>query len=357
MVERKQHDAHSRHPGPAVLNEKLLHLRKAVKLKDAPLRGVGHDYDGDDDLVRGKAEDKREQDDAVQPHQTGEGIQKRGAVRQYAHAAGGDICHQPDDKPRGRGHRGGSAEDKERSVEHRPDEHLSYLRLPVRRQLQREGGRNAPEQSFGQQLCHRERDAHAQHYRRSQKQRRQHRGQPSARRSDEEHGKQGDQRGEASVARHEVVGKYREQPFSGRVDDAAADDARRVAAEAHAHGKRLFSAGAAALEGFIQIICHSRQVARVLQQGKQREENGHRRQHYGHHPRQNAIRAEDEDAVQPIGRIEVFKQLRKSVLHPEQAVCQKLRRIVRAAYRQPEYQRQQGEHYGVAGEPSGQELI
>ncbi len=62
--------------------------------------------------------------------------------------------------------------------------------------------------------------------------------------ADEKHGDNGDQGGKPAVAGHKVVGDDGDQPLPGGVDDPAAHDARGVAAEAHAHGQRLFAAGA-----------------------------------------------------------------------------------------------------------------
>ena len=43
-------------------------------------------------------------------------------------------------------------------------------------------------------------------------------------------------RRESAVAGDEVVGENRDQPFPGRIDDPAADDAAGVAAKTHTHG-------------------------------------------------------------------------------------------------------------------------
>ena len=48
--------------------------------------------------------------------------------------------------------------------------------------------------------------------------------------SDEEHGDQGDQRGQAAIAGHEGVGEDGDEPLPGAVDDPAAGDAAGVAA-------------------------------------------------------------------------------------------------------------------------------
>ena len=52
----------------------------------------------------------------------------------------------------------------------------------------------------------------------------------------------------------------------------------------HAHGDRLFPAGAAALKAPVQIEGDPGKDARVLKQGKQRKETGQGRKHDGDHP-------------------------------------------------------------------------
>lgn len=47
----------------------------------------------------------------------------------------------------------------------------------------------------------------------------------------------------------------------------------------HAHSQRLFAAGFRLLKRMIQDKCYTRKVSEILQQGKERKENGHRRQH------------------------------------------------------------------------------
>lgn len=68
-----------------------------------------------------------------------------------------------------------------------------------------------------------------------------------------------------AVAGDKIIGDDGDKPFPGRIDNPASGDARRVAAEAHAHGKRLFPAGRAALEAPIQVKSHSGKVTEILQ--------------------------------------------------------------------------------------------
>ena len=64
-----------------------------------------------------------------------------------------------------------------------------------------------------------------------------------------------------------------------------------------AHGERLFAAGPAFLKMLIQVERHPRQIAQILQQGKQRKKDGHGRQHYRYHPRQHAVYAQPPAAL------------------------------------------------------------
>ena len=109
--------------------------------------------------------------------------------------------------------------------------------------------------------------------------------------------KQGDQRhqcGEAAVAGDQGIGQLGREPLPGGVDNAAAGDTAGVAAEAHAHGQALPAVTAAAAHKG-----HPGQVAGVLQQREQGEENGHGRQHHRYHPSGGAVQAIGHKALKP----------------------------------------------------------
>ena len=72
-----------------------------------------------------------------------ERIQKSGAVCKECRITHGNIGHQPDDESRRCRHYDGTAQDEQGSVKDRADDTFSDLRLPVWRQLQREGRWNA----------------------------------------------------------------------------------------------------------------------------------------------------------------------------------------------------------------------
>ena len=106
-----------------------------------------------------------------------------------------------------------------------------------------------------------------------------------------------DEGGKAAVTWHQAVGYYGYQPFPGRVYYAAARDANRVAAEAHAGGEGLLSAGVAALEAAVKVEGDAGQIPQVLQKSEKRKEYGHGRQHYGDYPRQNPVYSEKQRLV------------------------------------------------------------
>ena len=105
-------------------------------------------------------------------------------------------------------------------------------------------------------------------------------------------------------AGHKAVGENGDEPLPGGVDDAAAHHPGGVAAEAHAHGQRLFAAGPGLLEGVIQDKGHPGEVAQILQQGEQGEEDGHGGQHDGHHPGQHPVNPVHQGAEEPGGGVE-----------------------------------------------------
>ena len=111
-------------------------------------------------------------------------------------------------------------------------------------------------------------------------------------------------RGETPVAGHKAVGENGDEPLPGGVDDAAAHHPGGVAAEAHGHGQRLLAAGPGLLEGVIQDEGHPGEVAQILQEGEQGEEDGHGWQHDGHHPGQHPVHPVHQGAVEPGGGVE-----------------------------------------------------
>ena len=94
------------------------------QINDMSRRHIGHQYNGDHNLIRGKTEDKSEEDDTVQPHQMGEGVEEMGAVHQEAHSPDLDVGGEPDDKPcRGRDD-DGAPQHKKCAIKNRADNYL-----------------------------------------------------------------------------------------------------------------------------------------------------------------------------------------------------------------------------------------
>ena len=139
-----------------------------------------------------------------------------------------------------------------------------------------------------------------------------------------------------AVAGDEAVGKNGDEPFSGRVDDPAARYSGCIAAKAHSHGKGLFSAGFAALEGTVQIICDPGQITKIFQKGKEREENGHGRKHDRDNPGQYPVYTQNQNPVEPLGRIDCHKSSGKFFLKGEKEGGKQGGRVVGSCDRQPE---------------------
>ena len=70
---------------------------------------------------------------------------------------------------------------------------------------------------------------------------------------------------ESPVAGYKIIGNDGDEPFPWGVDDSAAHDPRRIAAESHGHSQRLLAAGPGLLEGVIQNKGHPGQIAEILQ--------------------------------------------------------------------------------------------
>ena len=127
VQQRKEHCAYCGQPRPSVGYEQLMEGGITFKINDMSRRHIGHQYNGDHNLIRGKTEDKSEEDDAVQPHQMGEGVEEMGAVHQEAHSPDLDVGGEPDDKPcRGRDD-DGAPQHKKCAIKNRADNYLANL--------------------------------------------------------------------------------------------------------------------------------------------------------------------------------------------------------------------------------------
>ena len=113
----------------------------------------------------------------------------------------------------------------------------------------------------------------------------------------------------------------------------------------------------AALKGFIQIIGNPGKITRVLQQGKQRKENSHGRQHHRDNPGQDPVDSQNQQTVKPWGSAHSHEGFCELVLEAEQGVRQHLGGVIGACDGQPEYHGQHSDHDGITCETAGQNLI
>ncbi len=212
-----------------------------------------------------------------------------------------DVRAQPDHRAGGQREHHGPPEHEQGAIDQGRVERLPHPGRPVRGQLQTEGAHLALEHGARQrpaddQRQHDPEQGDARDRRRSHDAGEVRRHQAA----DEERGDQ-ELRGPAAIAEGEVVRDDGDQPFARAVDDAGGHDAGGVAAEAHHRGHGLFAVGAGDLEEPIRVERHPRQVAEVLEQREQREEDRHRRQHHADDPGRGQVHAVDHDAAQPPG--------------------------------------------------------
>lgn len=128
MQQGEEHRADGGQPCPAVIHQQRVQFAEIANVEKAALGKIGHDDDGDDDLIGREAEDKRHENGAVQADGMAERIEKLGAVGQKAGVSHRDIGHQPDKEPCRSCHHRRPPEDKEGAVENGADKHLADLR-------------------------------------------------------------------------------------------------------------------------------------------------------------------------------------------------------------------------------------
>ena len=159
----------------------------------------------------------------------------------------------------------------------------------------------------------------------------------------------------AAVAEREIVGDDGDEPFPRTVDDARRHDAGRVAPEPHAHGQRLLAVRPRLAEQRVEVEGDARQVAEVLQQREDREEDRHRRQHDRHYPGRRQIDPVEEKAAQPPRQADrVAGRLERRVRRVDQQSRQQAGRHVRSLDGDPEDRGQNREHQREA-EPAVRE--
>ena len=292
------------------LFEERAHFVQRRQFRKAACGHVPHNCDREHNFVCGNPEDKGHQDYAVKPQTAGKRVKKRRAAREHAYTAGIKVGKQPKGEPRRGGNRNGAPKDEKRPVQHGSDEYLADLRHAVGRQLQRKGGGNARKHCCRKQAGKQKGEGNAQHDNPGQQHGRKQRLLRFCAGSHEKHGNNCNDGGKTTVAWHEVVCEDGDEPFPRAVDNAAADYACGVAPKPHAHGECLFAACMAAFEAMIQVKSDAGKIAKVFQQGEQREKDGHWWQHDGNDPGKHAVHAEYERIMQPAWRAKPLEQER-----------------------------------------------
>ena len=103
-------------------------------------------------------------------------------------------------------------------------------------------------------------------------------------------------------------------------DAAAARDAGSVAAESHGGRQALLPTGAAAVECLIHVEGNPRQIAEILEQRKQWEEDCHGREHDRDDPGNHPVHAVDQHADKPHRSARACHPFRELPLKPEQPI-------------------------------------
>lgn len=186
-----------------------------------------------------------------------------------------DIGHEPDDGARRCGDAQSTAQNVEGAVQQGAGQGFHNLRLPEGRQFQGERHGILLQKEPGQEPCHQQGYKDPDQYQKQDEQRRRNRLCPLEKGPSDEDGGESDQHGKPAVARHKAVRHHCGQPLPPGGDDPASRHAHRVASKSHTHGKSLFAAGSGTFEAAVQIKGQPREIAQILQQGKEREKDGH----------------------------------------------------------------------------------
>ena len=96
MEQRKQHGTGGRYPGPSLRLQERAQGGQISRVCQCAVGEVAHQNDGQYDFVGRPTEKKGGKDYSVQSKQTGEGIQKSGAMAEQGGIAYGHIGHDPD---------------------------------------------------------------------------------------------------------------------------------------------------------------------------------------------------------------------------------------------------------------------
>ena len=368
MQQAEQHEVHGREQRPAPRPQQVAGGVGAVELEHHPrpltrprhVRGQHrqHQHRRDDDLVRGDGDDVGEQDHPVQPDEQARPVEPLDRVGGEARVAEGDVGDEPDDRAGRHREQHRAPEDDEGAVDHRRIEGLQHAGRAVRRQLEAEARRLAPQHRAREQPRGREHRRDAEHRDAHHRGGRDEPREVGGREGPDEDRRDEDLRRPAPVAQREVVGDDGDEPLAGAVDDARRHHPRRVAPEAHAHRQRLLAVGAGAAEQRVEVERHPGQVAEVFEQGEQREEDGHRRQHHRDDPRGGEVDAVEEEAAEPPGHAEGLAGAgQPRVDGVDQQGREQARRHVGPLDGQPEDHREDREHQGEPEPPARQEPV
>ena len=100
----------------------------------------------------------------------------------------------------------------------------------------------------------------------------------------------------------------------------------------------------------------SGQITKIFQKGKEREENGHGWKHDRDNPGQYPVYTQNQNPVEPLGRIDCHKSSGKFFLKGEKRE-EAGRKGSCSCDRQPENERQKTNHSRISGQPPGQDAI
>ncbi len=99
----KEHGAESGNRCPAIDGKERMQGGKAFRLHKASRGKISHQDNGQYNFIGGDAEDKGNQDNAVQTYKAGEGLKKTGAVGEQAGVCNRNVGGKPDNDAGGSG--------------------------------------------------------------------------------------------------------------------------------------------------------------------------------------------------------------------------------------------------------------
>lgn len=142
----KQHEnycAYGSCKSPAVCRKDLFELSQVLIFHNLSCGKICHKHYGNNYLICGKSQNKRQKNYSVKTYKTRERIKKVRQQRKQCRVAYLYCSEKPDDEPCRSCYSNRSAEYKNRSVKNGTDYDLSDLRPPVRGKLQCKRGGNA----------------------------------------------------------------------------------------------------------------------------------------------------------------------------------------------------------------------